>query len=190
VEHCLFPILTHMGANIEVKARTHDWEGQRARAEEVTGTAPTLLDQIDTFFHVPAGRMKLRQLAPDRGELIFYQRPDQPGPKLSDYSVAITDRPEALRNTLAQALGVCGEVKKRRWLFQTDRFGGQTRIHFDEVKGLGQFLELEVVLQPGQSPEDGERIAEEFRAALDIRDEDLIECAYLDLLTAHSGGGL
>jgi adenylate cyclase class IV len=179
-----------MGANIEVKARTNAWESQRERAEKIAGATSCLIEQVDTFFQVPAGRLKLRQLAPDRGELIFYQRPDQPGPKLSDYSIAITDRPEALRDTLAQALGVCGEVKKRRWLYVTDQFGGHTRIHFDEVKGLGQFLELEVILQPGQSPEDGERIAHEFRAALDIRDEDLIECAYLDLLTAHSGGGL
>ena len=95
-----------------------------------------------------------------------------------------------MRDTLAQALGVFGEVKKRRWLYVSEGFGGHTRIHFDEVKGLGQHIELEVILQEGQSPEDGERIAEEFRAALDIRDEDLIDCAYLDLLTAHSGGGL
>jgi adenylate cyclase class IV len=179
-----------MGANIEVKARANDWDAQRARAARLAGTEPLLLEQVDTFFKVPAGRLKLRHLAPDQGELIFYQRPDQLGPKRSDYSVAITDRPEALRETLAQALGVWGEVKKRRWVFVSEAFGGHTRIHFDEVKGLGQHIELEVILQEGQSPEDGERIAEEFRAALDIHDDDLIDCAYLDLLTAHSGGGL
>jgi|SRR5215207_3285759 len=179
-----------MGANIEVKARANDWSGQRARAEELTGASPVLIEQVDTFFAVPAGRLKLRQITPELGELIFYQRPDQPGPKRSDYSVVRTDRPDALRETLAQALGVYGEVKKRRWLFVSEAFAGHTRIHFDEVKGLGQHIELEVILQEGQSPEDGERIAEEFRAALDIREEDLIDCAYLDLLTAHSGGGL
>ena len=179
-----------MGANIEVKARAKDWAGQRTRAEELTGVSAVLIDQVDTFFKVPAGRLKLRQMGPDSGELIFYQRPDEPGPKRSDYSVVPTDRPEALRETLAQALGVYGEVKKRRWLYVSKAFGGYTRIHFDEVKGLGQHIELEVILQEGQQPEDGERIAEEFRAALDIREDDLIDCAYLDLLTAHSGGGL
>ena len=179
-----------MGANIELKARANDWEGQRALATRLTEAEPTLLEQVDTFYNVPAGRLKLRQLAADSGELIFYQRPDEVGPKLSDYSVSVTDHPETLRDTLAQALGVCGEVKKRRWLYLSNAFGGHTRLHFDEVKGLGHFIELEVVLQEGQSPEDGERIAEELRTALDIREEDLIECAYLDLLTAHSGGGL
>ena len=179
-----------MGATIEDKARENDWDSQRARAERLTGAAPSLLEQLDTFFKVPAGRLKLRKITPEQGELIFYQRPDQPGPKRSDYSVAITDRPEALRETLAQALGVWGEVIKRRWLYVSRSYGGLTRIHFDEVKGLGQHIELEVILQEGQQTEDGERIASEFRAALDIRDEDLIDCSYLDLITAHSGGGL
>lgn len=179
-----------MGANIEVKARANDWISQRERAQKLAGVAPSLLEQVDTFFKVPAGRLKLRKLNPEQGELIFYQRPDQLGPKLSEYSVTITDRPEALRETLAQALGVWGEVIKRRWLFISSAYGGHTRIHFDEVKGLGQHIELEVILREGQETEDGERIAGEFRVALDIRDEDLIDCAYLDLLTAHSGGGL
>jgi adenylate cyclase class IV len=179
-----------MAANIEVKARVREWDKLRAAASYMADAAPRELDQVDTFLIVPAGRLKLRQLAPNHGELIFYQRPDQPGPKLSDYTITDTDRPESLRDTLAQALGVCGEVRKRRWVFLSSRFGGQTRIHLDEVKGLGHFMELEVVLQPGQAPEDGERIAGEFRVALDIRDEDLIDCAYVDLLTTHSGGGL
>jgi adenylate cyclase class IV len=179
-----------MAANIELKARARDWEKLRTAAAAMADTTVTVLEQVDTFFLVPAGRLKLRELGPDRGELIFYQRPDQAGPKLSDYTITVTDRPGSLRDTLAQALGVCGEVRKRRWLFLSSRFGGHTRIHLDEVKGLGHFLELEVVLEPGQPPEEGERIAEEFRTALDIRDEDLIECAYVDLVTAHSGGGL
>lgn len=179
-----------MGANIEVKARANDWESQRSRVERLAASAPSLVEQVDTFFKVPAGRLKLRQLSPEQGELIFYQRPDLLGPKLSEYSVAITDRPDALRQTLAQALGVWGEVIKKRWLYHSSAFGGLTRIHFDDVKGLGHHIELEVILQEGQIHTEGERIALEFRAALDIRDEDLIDCAYLDLLTAHSGGGL
>ena len=177
-----------MSANIELKARVHDWERQRHLASGLAGAAAVLIEQADTFFLIPVGRLKLRQLAPDHGELIFYQRPDQPGPKRSDYTVTVTDQPQSLCDTLAQALGVSGEVRKRRWLFLSEKFGGHTRIHFDEVKGLGQFLELEVVLVPGQPVEEGERIVGEFRAALDIRDEDLIECAYVDLLTARSGG--
>lgn len=179
-----------MAANIEVKAYARDWEKLQATAAQLADSEVTLIEQVDTFFQVPAGRLKLRHFSSESGELIFYERPDGSGPTMSNYSIAPTNAPEALRDTLAQAFGVTGEVRKRRWLYLSSKFGGHVRIHLDEVKGLGHFLELEVVLQPGQSPEDGERIAGEFSTALDIREEDLIDCAYLDLVTSHSGGGL
>jgi adenylate cyclase class IV len=179
-----------MGANIEVKAKVRDWERQCSAAGELAGSPPETVDQVDTFFQVNAGRFKLREITPARGELIFYRRDDELGPTLSDYSISNTHEPGKLRDTLSLAMSICGEVRKKRLVYLSEKFGGQTRIHLDEVKGLGQFIELEVVLQPGQSPEDGTRIAGEFRTALDIRDEDLIELAYFDLLTAHSGGGL
>jgi predicted adenylyl cyclase CyaB len=77
-------------------------------------------------------------------------------------------------------LGVRGEVRKRRWLY----LAGQARIHLDEVEGLGTFLEVEVVLQPGQSVAEGQRVASELRRALDVSDRDLVERAYIDLLAS------
>jgi adenylate cyclase class IV len=177
-----------MGANIEVKARIRDWDRQFAEAERLAGGRAAMMDQVDTFFNAPTGLLKLREFAPDRGELIYYQRPDQPGPKLSEYSITATNSPSSLCETLAQALGIFGELRKRRWLFLSNRWDGHTRIHLDEVKGLGRFIELEVVLAPGQPPEEGEEIAGHFRAALDIQDEDLIDCAYVDLMAAHGCG--
>jgi adenylate cyclase class IV len=61
---------------------------------------------------------------------------------------------------------------------------GQTRIHLDEVEGLGTFVELEVVMQPNQHPADGVQIARELMAKLEIQDSELIEQAYIDLLLA------
>jgi len=177
-----------MGANIEVKARIRDWDRQYSKAQRMAGERVTMLDQVDTFFHVPTGHLILRQVAHGRGELIYYQRPDQQGPKLSEYSITPISTPALLCETLAQALGVSGELRKRRWMFHANEWHSHTRIHFDEVKGLGRFIELEVVLAPGQPPEEGEKIARRFRGALDIRDEDLIDCAYVDLMTAHGCG--
>lgn len=59
---------------------------------------------------------------------------------------------------------------------------GQTRIHIDSVQGLGDFMELEVVLRPDQTLEEGRKIADNIKTKLDVKDENLIECAYMDLL--------
>jgi len=167
-----------MPSNIEWKAPARDFERLQQLAGELAGAPPTLLEQIDTFFNVARGRLKLRRLGPDHGELIHYTRDNRPGPKQASYERAHTDQPDALRALLARALGVRGEVRKSRWLYLC----GQTRIHLDEVEGLGRFLEVEVVLQPGQSPADGERIAEEMRRRLGVAAEDLLAVAYVDLL--------
>src|SRR5262245_43798408 len=152
-----------MGNNVEWKATVYEPERQRALAEQLAGSAPQLLHQSDTFFHVANGRLKLRQFSSASGELIHYLRPDQPGPKQSVYSLFRTDQPDELRDLLARSLGVLGVVRKKRWLYLAE----QTRIHFDEVDGLGTFLEVEVVLQLNQSVKEGEQIAEEMRGRLD-----------------------
>lgn len=59
---------------------------------------------------------------------------------------------------------------------------GQTRIHIDTVQGLGHFMELEVVLLPDQSVEEGQIIARDLQEKLGVMDSDLIDCAYVDLL--------
>jgi adenylate cyclase class IV len=47
---------------------------------------------------------------------------------------------------------------------------------------MGTFIELEVVLTKSQADSDGERIASELMDRLGVRQEDLIEQAYVDLL--------
>lgn len=167
-----------MGANVEIKARLRDPAHVAARARDLAGPPVEILSQIDTFFDSPRGRLKLRHLRPDLGELIFYVRADAAGPKRSEYRLSTTPDPDGLRAVLAEALPVTGEVRKRRTL----HLRGRTRIHLDEVEGLGEFLELEVVLAPGESTESGLQEAEELRTLLGIAEEDLIEGAYLDLL--------
>ncbi len=166
-----------MAVNVEWKARASNPQRQRQLAEQLSDRPPEVLQQEDTFFHVPQGRLKLRQLSPDRGELIFYQRPDQAGARESVYSLVPTAAPVALRDLLAQALGIRAVVRKRRVLYRV----GQTRIHWDEVEGLGTFLEVEVVLAAGQSAEAGEQIARRLQQQLEVADRDLISCAYVDL---------
>ena len=169
-----------MATNIEIKARVHDFQALQARAEALSDKPLQVIPQEDTFFNVPKGRLKLRQLAPDFGQLVYYERADASGPKRSDYLLAGTSDPAALKAALTAALGVRGVVRKTRSLYMA----GQTRIHLDKVEGLGDFMELEVVLRPGQSDAEGQAIADDLMDKLGIQRDDLLEEAYMDLIEA------
>jgi len=175
-----------MGTNIEIKARAANIVHQRELASRISDTPCELIEQVDTFFEVPCGRLKLRQFAADRGELIHYDRGCGAGPTRSDYVIVPTPEPAAMREVLGRVLPVRGVVSKSRHLY----LAGQTRIHLDEVADLGWFIELETVLSPGQSDETGEAITVDLMARLEICDSDLIECAYIDMLADKSTAGL
>lgn len=170
-----------MPSNIEIKARAKDFDEIRRRAEAVSDRPVEVLRQEDTFFHTPQGRLKLRVLSGNQGQLIYYTRPDQEGPKRSDYHIFLTSDPENLKRVLELAYGIRGVVRKTRYLYLV----GQTRVHLDDVEGLGQFMELEVVMQEEQSDAEGQVIAEDLMACLGVEGSDLIDGAYMDLLESH-----
>ncbi|MBA4070850.1 MAG: adenylate cyclase [Gemmatimonas sp.] len=167
-----------MPRNVEIKARIERVEALAARAAALADSGPTEIVQDDTFFTCAAGRLKLRQFADGTGELIFYQRADRHGPKASFYLISRTDNAESLRDVLSHAYGQAGRVLKHRTLY----LAGRTRIHLDRVTGLGDFMELEVVLEDGESPETGVRTAHEVMAQLGVTPAQLVEGAYVDLL--------
>ena len=169
-----------MPVNIEIKARVDDFDVLSARAEALSDVPVKVIPQEDTFFNTEKGRLKLRMLAPDLGYLIYYERPDRDGPKRSEYHLAKTNEPENLKTALALALGVRGVVRKTRYLYMV----GQTRIHLDEVDGLGYFMELEVVMREEQSDAEGQAVAEDLMRRLEVREEALIEGAYMDLIAS------
>src|SRR4051794_40554590 len=174
-----------MPTNIEIKARASDFAGLRAAVEVLSDMPAEILDQEDVFFNVPTGRLKLRILGDDHGELIHYHRIEVSGPKTSNYAIAPTSDPAALKAILTSVLGVIGVVRKRRRLYRI----GQTRIHLDEVEDLGQFIELEVVLRPEQSEDEGARIARHLMDRLGIAGDQLVDGAYIDLLMGGQRAG-
>jgi predicted adenylyl cyclase CyaB len=168
-------------SNIEIKAYARNFAEIRRRAEALSDDPARIVPQEDTFFNTPQGRLKLRVLSANNGQLIYYTRPNQEGPKRSDYRISLTNDPENLKQVLGLAYGIRGVVKKTRYLYMV----GQTRVHLDDVEGLGHFMELEVVLREGQSDAEGQAIAEDLMTSLGVEGSDLIEGAYMDLLEAH-----
>jgi len=169
-----------MARNIEIKARVPTLVPITAKVALLATGGPVQIAQDDTFFTCPNGRLKLRAFSDTEGELIFYRRDDQAGPKTSFYLRSRTAEPDALREVLRLAHGLAGRVIKARTLYLV----GRTRVHLDRVQGLGEFVELEVVLQDDESTDEGVREAHALMAQLGIEASQLVEVAYVDLLNA------
>ncbi|GJQ65228.1 hypothetical protein Trydic_g7359 [Trypoxylus dichotomus] len=167
--------------NIEIKAKVKDIEQLRSKAKILSKSEGTIIKQDDIFYISSHGRLKLRKFENGNAELIFYDRSDSKGPKLSFYekSAIPADTTAHVDAVLSRALGVDGTVRKTRHLFLVD----QTRVHIDQVEGLGDFMELEVVLNPEQSVEDGQQIAMSLMKLLGIQEDDLLCGAYKDLMS-------
>ena len=170
-----------MARNIEIKARVAGLASLATRVAAIADSGPIEIPQDDTFFRCENGRLKLRVFEDGRGELIFYRRADAGGPKTSFYVLSPTESPDTLREALMLANGVEGRVVKHRTLFLV----GRTRVHLDRVEGLGDYMELEVVLADADSVDDGVREAHALMARLDIAADCLVEGAYHDLLRAR-----
>jgi predicted adenylyl cyclase CyaB len=163
--------------NLEFKARLDDPKAVVARARELGADLWGDLRQTDTYFDVRRGRLKLRETAGLQSELIFYERDEAGETRPSDYSVAYFKDPAGLQDALSRALGVLRTVKKRRTLLLLDT----TRIHIDNVDGLGHFLEIEVPVRDGDE-EAASRRLHSLIDALGLRWRDCIRKSYADLL--------
>ncbi len=169
------------GRNVEIKARLRERAAVEAAVVALGADGPVEIAQDDTFFHCRAGRLKLRDFGDGGGELIFYRRSDDAGAKESSYLRSPTTAPRSLRETLAITAGVSGRVVKQRTLWTL----GRTRVHLDRVQGLGDYVELEVVLGEGEAAGAGHEEARRLMTALGIADADCVRGAYVDLLATR-----
>jgi len=167
-----------MPTNIEIKARAGDPEGLRAAVAAMADAGPEVVEQDDTFFACPNGRLKLRVLGSARGVLIFYRRADDAGPKASFYLHSETSDPDGARAVLAGANTEIGRVRKQRTIYRI----GRTRVHLDAVEGLGDFVELEVPVDHAATHEAAAAEARRLLGVLGIDAGSLVEGAYVDLL--------
>jgi adenylate cyclase class 2 len=160
--------------NIELKAKCSDLSAARAAAMTLSPRDTGEMRQIDTYFHVPNGRLKLREIVGVKSELIWYDRTDQAVSRKSDYRLTPISHPEELRISLAAALGVQVEVRKTRQVL----LWHNVRIHLDQVDNLGSFVEFEAVMSPGESePTAHARLAELCRV-MSISPKDYLDISY------------
>ncbi len=175
--------------NIELKARTRSLRADARTCRRIGARRAACVRQRDTYFRTPAGRLKLRETAAGKAELIVYLRPDTPRARACRYAILPVADPAPLRRLLGACLGTLGEVRKTRrvWLWRG------VRIHLDDVRGLGPHIEFEAVLARGKTPRLGRRQLAFLCDAFGIRAADIARGSYLDLgasRTCAARGGL
>jgi len=162
--------------NVEIKARCADLPEARnrltAEPHEFVGTD----HQVDTYFDVPSGRLKLRQGTIET-HLIAYHRPDQEGPKASTVSLYKPGDAEALLQTLQQTLPTLIVVDKQREIYFLDH----VKVHLDRVDGLGSFVEVEAI---GKASEHESLLqdCQDTMALLGVQPDALESASYSDML--------
>lgn len=167
--------------NIEIKAKCDHPEKVEAFLLSNDARFVGLDHQKDTYFNVPAGRLKLRQ-GNIENSLIFYHRPDQEGPKQSDFSLSKVTDGSATEQLLEKALGIKVVVEKNRKIFFIDN----VKFHLDEVPGLGSFVEIEAgnLSDPAKTIEVLRDQCDYYMKAFDISEKDLIHHSYSDMILA------
>ncbi len=134
--------------------------------------------QIDTYFNVNFGRLKLRE-GNIENHLIHYQREDKEGPKQSNVTLFKSDPKSSLKEILTKALDILVVIDKKREIYFIDN----VKFHIDTVKDLGTFVEIEAIDNDGNIGK--EKLLEQCQFFLDlfkIPQEDLISVSYSDLL--------
>lgn len=169
--------------NIEIKARCSNASFIRNYLQQKQARLVGVDEQTDTYFNTTNGRLKMRQ-GPIENALIYYNRENKAGPKLSEVKlVPLDSNAELLKEVLTKTNGIKVVVKKNREIWFIDN----VKFHIDEVQGLGSFVEIEAIDKDGSL--GLEKITQQCRfylAEFKIRENDLLTHSYSDLLMNQS----
>jgi adenylate cyclase, class 2 len=171
-----YGLMPHL--NVEIKARCADQQAireiLRARYADFRGTD----QQIDTYFNVPHGRLKLRE-GNIENALVYYEREDQEGPKQAQVTLYPVTPGSALKAILTKSLGVLVVVRKQREIY----FIENVKFHLDVVDRLGTFVEIEAIDMDGSIEKDKLLVqCQAFLDLLKVTPQDLVAVSYSDLL--------
>jgi len=169
-----------MPINVEIKARTKATKTIRRLLENELARYVGLDHQIDTYFKVTHGRLKLRE-GEIENALIHYARSNQAGPKTSEVLLYQSPTNSSLKAILKAALDTLVVVDKMREIYFIDN----VKFHLDKVKELGSFVEIEAIDRDGSIGEEELRKQCQYYIELfQIEEKDLIPNSYSDLILA------
>lgn len=164
--------------NVEIKAKITDAEKIRSVLMDLKAEYMGLDHQIDTYFHVLNGRLKLRE-GTIENNLIFYRRKNMAGPKECHYMLYSTEPGSLLKNILTDSIGIWKIVDKKREIY----YLGNVKFHIDNLKDLGLFFEIEAIDRTGEiGKEELHKQCSYYLDLFGINESDLVKGSYSDML--------
>jgi len=169
--------------NLELKSKCVNMEKLRRLIFELGAEYQKTMHQIDTYFNIPKGRLKLREIDGETAQLVYYERADENASRYSNYSIVEITDASGFKRMMMDALGVKAIVDKMRelWIY------GNTRIHVDDVDDLGHFVELETVIT-NQTNTEAQAEHNFVKRALEIDDAEIVPVSYSDLILKSKDG--
>ncbi len=163
---------------IEFKARARDTGRLEKLLQELNPVFKGEDRQVDTYFNVDHGRLKLREGNVENA-LIWYDRPNEQGSKLSKVLLYKHTRDTSLKEILHTVHGIKVVVDKLRKIY----FIKNVKFHFDHVQELGDFIEVEAIDELGDiGIEKLQEQCDQYARLFGVQPEDYIAVSYSDLL--------
>ena len=164
--------------NIEFKARANDVNALERQLKTLNPVFKGVDRQVDTYFNVSQGRLKMRE-GNIENALIHYDRDDSASQKQSDVILYKHEPDKSLKDILTLHLGVKAVVDKKRKIYFIDN----VKFHFDDVKGLGTFVEVEAIDKDGSYDVDTlKKQCDKYFRFFGLRESDLVDVSYCDLI--------
>ena len=171
-----FFTMSHL--NIEIKARCKEPGVIRKYLKNKQAEFKGVDNQVDTYFNIANGRLKLREGNIENG-LIYYERNDDLGAKESNFQLVSIPDAKALKDILSKSLGIKIIIEKKREIYFIDN----VKFHIDEIAGLGSFVEIEASdLYRNISKAELQSQCNFYLSELRIKNEDFIPVSYSDML--------
>ncbi|MFH1263618.1 MAG: class IV adenylate cyclase [Pseudomonadota bacterium] len=164
--------------NVEIKCTYPDLKRGKTCAERLGARFDSVQHQIDTYFATRSGRLKIREIEGKGAQLIPYLRPDTTGPKVSDYQMIPIPEVRAVKALLDEILGIEVVVEKQRSIYLLQN----VRIHLDEVKNLGSFLEFEAVYDRPEEEESERTKVNRLLSEFGVKPDSLLAGSYREML--------
>ena len=164
--------------NIEFKARAKDVDAMERKLKTLNPVFKGVDHQVDTYFNVRQGRLKLRE-GNIENALIHYERDDLAGQKQSDVILYRHNPDKSLKEILTLHLGIKAVVDKQRKIYFIDN----VKFHFDDVQGLGTFVEVEAIDRDGSYDIDTlKKQCDKYFLFFGLEETDLVDVSYCDLI--------